>query len=701
MKHPLQHASSNTARFTASGTITLRAMMPPSACGEHISLDVFDTAIGMTPEQTSCLLQGFSQANVSTALKHGGAGLVMRQRFIRMMGGEVGVSSELERSSTFGNSLPANVTPPPDNTIGEIASGSPPNTDGTPRDVILVIDDDAQVRELMTRFLTKEGWQVVTAATAGEGLSLAQQMHPAAITLDANVSGADGWSVLTAIKANPALTHIPIILVTLSEDAEHGYTLGVADFLTKPIDWGRLSVMLGKYRGNKTTCRVLVIDDDAANRGLLNRMATREGWTVSEAANGRAALKQAMNFPPDLILLDLMMPEMDGFEVVRLLRTSQAGRSIPVVAVTAKDLTADDRRQLSGAVERIILKGAFRKEELLEELRSLVSAVVPPCRTIQPDTPAVKPIEQPASQPVERQREPDSVRCEQDAELSQVKENSQWEQEKAELLEQNETLEEAAEEARRLLREQQHTIELLQAECDDAAGIAEDIESLRDELARLKAEQTASLTQANTVQDTTATQLAEATATQRQLTLDLDTLRQENKELKEELTRVRQERESAATRVKKKKKKKKPLPSVVADTPPPEPADSDVWHIVYQDEAGQSHKMTCSTAGIRMWVAKGLLRDLTQTLASRSLGGPFNPLSSFPEFRDLQDPVGPTQQSAGNTATAIRIPADLKSTTIASDDTSGQRSVSLIMVIIVLIVGGLAAFFGSQFLMND
>jgi CheY-like chemotaxis protein len=608
-------------------------------------------------------------------------------------------------------------------------SGSAPNTGDTPRDVILVIDDDAQVRELMTRFLTKEGWQVTTAATAVEGLSLAQEMKPAAITLDANLTGTDGWSVLTAIKANPALTHIPIILITLSDDTEHGYTLGVTDFLTKPIDWGRISAMLGKYRGSKTNCRVLIIDDDAANREVLSRMVAREGWAVSEAANVRAALKRLMNAPPDLILLDLMMPEMDCFEVVRLLRESQTGRSIPVVVVTAKDLTADDRRELSGSVERIIQKGAFRKEELLEELRSLVSATVPGGRPFRPATPAALPSEQPTTQSAELQRElerpatpavstteqPASqlselqwelecVRSERDAALSQAKESLQWEEQKAKLLEEQKSLLAEAEEARRLVREQQHSIELLQAECNDAAGIAEDIENLREEVARLKAEVIASQSQTNTSQEGVASQLAEATATHRQLTRDLDDLRQENEELKEELTRVRQEQEKAAPRVKKKKKKKLRLASVVADTPLPESADADVWHIVYQDENGQSHKMTCSTAGVRMWVEKGLLRDLTQTLASRSNGGPFNPLSSFPEFRDLMA----TDDVSRALAQALQTPAG-KSTqaspatqaTIPSDNEGEENSNSLILLIIVLVVGGLVAFFGSQYLMNN
>jgi CheY-like chemotaxis protein len=617
-----------------------------------------------------------------------------------MMGGDTNVSSELASSSTFSVNLPVHVTPPSDDTINDVGTPAPPSAGEPPQDVILVIDDDAHVRELMSRFLTKEGWQVVTAATAGEGLSLAQEMRPAAITLDANLTGTDSWSVLTAIKSDPALTHIPIILITLSEDAEHGYTLGVADFLTKPIDWGRLSVMLGKYRGTKTNCRVLVIDDDAANREVLGRMAAREGWSVSEAANGRAALKLALNAQPDLILMDLMMPEMDGFEMVRLLRETQAGRAIPVVVLTAKDLTADDRRELSGSVERIIRKGAYSKVELLEELRWLVNAAVPGGRAIRPATPGAIPSVQPTSQPSEPQHDLDRVRPEPDTELSLAQECSPWEEERAKLLEQHKNLAAEAEEARKLLQEQQHSIELLQAECDDAAGIAEDIESLRDEVARLKAELLATRDQTNTQQEPVVSQLAEATALQHQLTVDLDALRQENVALKEELTRARHARETAATRVKKKKKKLPPA-DVLVDTPLPVAAVSDVWHIVYQDEAGQSHRMTCSTAGIRMWFEKGLLRDLTRTLASRTNGGPFNPLSSFPEFRDLLDLAGPTQEPADGTATATRETAALKRAATTSDNAGEQSYFSLILLIMLLVVGGLVAFFGSQFLMND
>src|SRR5262249_21441781 len=163
--------------------------------------------------------------------------------------------------------------------------------------------------------------------------------------------------VLASLKSDPALADTPVILLTMEDDATRGYALGAADYLVKPIDWGRLSALLKQHRGDKPRGRVLIVDDEAVNREVLRRMVDRAGWSVAEASNGREALAAVAENCPDLILLDLMMPEVDGFEFVRLLRKTQAGRAIPVVVVTAKELTDEDRRQLSGGVQRVLQKG--------------------------------------------------------------------------------------------------------------------------------------------------------------------------------------------------------------------------------------------------------------------------------------------------------------------------------------------------------
>jgi CheY-like chemotaxis protein len=184
--------------------------------------------------------------------------------------------------------------------------------------------------------------------------------------------GMDGWSVLTALKADPALADIPVMMLTIVDDKNLGYALGAADYLTKPVDRDRLIALLQKYRHVDPARSVLVVDDEAAARELLRRMLYQEGWTVSEAKNGRVALERIAEHRPVLILLDLMMPEMDGFEFVAELRQHEEWQTIPIVIVTAKDLTPEDRLRLNGSVERILQKGAYRCEELLQEVRDLV-----------------------------------------------------------------------------------------------------------------------------------------------------------------------------------------------------------------------------------------------------------------------------------------------------------------------------------------
>jgi len=165
-------------------------------------------------------------------------------------------------------------------------------------------------------------------------------------------------------------------MLTIVDDKNMGYALGAADYLTKPIDWERLAILLQKYRCASPPCPVLVVEDDATMRDMLRRMLEQEGWAVAEAEHGRTALERMAANRPDLILLDLMMPEMDGFAFLEALRQHDAWRSIPVVVLTAKDLTLDDHQRLNGYVERILQKGAYSREELLREVRNLVAAHV-------------------------------------------------------------------------------------------------------------------------------------------------------------------------------------------------------------------------------------------------------------------------------------------------------------------------------------
>jgi CheY-like chemotaxis protein len=181
--------------------------------------------------------------------------------------------------------------------------------------------------------------------------------------------GMDGWAVLGALKSDPALSDIPVIMITIVDDKNLGYALGAADYLTKPIDRDRLASVIKKYRGAPGRGVVLVIDDDHDSRQLARQLLTRDGWKVIEAENGQQGLTCVERERPDLILLDLMMPELDGFGFAIELRRREEWRSIPIVVLTAKDLTEEDHRLLNGRVHRILHKGAFSRDELLDEIR--------------------------------------------------------------------------------------------------------------------------------------------------------------------------------------------------------------------------------------------------------------------------------------------------------------------------------------------
>jgi CheY-like chemotaxis protein len=337
---------------------------------------VSDTGIGMTPDQVGKLFQPFTQAETSTTRQYGGTGLglTITKRFCQLMGGDITVESEPGKGTTFTIKLPAQLGVPatPSTRRGEVSAEAGPRGANT----VLVIDDDPAVCELLRRFLSKEGFQVASASGHDEGLRLAEALRPAVITLDVMMPGMDGWAVLTALKADPALADIPVIMLTILDDKNLGYALGAADYLTKPVDRDRLMAVLQKYRRADAARTILVIEDEASTRQMLRRLLEREGWAVTEAENGHVGLERIAAQRPALILLDLLMPEMDGFQFLEVLRQHEAWQSIPVVVITAKDLTADDRRRLNGSVERILQKGAYGRDELLGELRKLVVACI-------------------------------------------------------------------------------------------------------------------------------------------------------------------------------------------------------------------------------------------------------------------------------------------------------------------------------------
>jgi CheY-like chemotaxis protein len=341
---------------------------------------VSDTGIGITPQQQTRLFEAFVQADASTTRKYGGTGLglAISQRFCQAMGGEISVQSEFGRGSTFTMLIPRrvvqrplDVAPRPAGRVSSVPVASRPGRRGT----VLVVDDDSAVLELIERFLRREGFDVLTATSGAQGLEMAARLKPDAITLDVVMPGMDGWGVLRKLQEDDRLARIPVIMVTMTDDMGKGFALGATDFLTKPVERARLLTILDRVRAQGRVGSVLVVEDDPSSVEVLTRLLERENCEVRTAGNGLHALRSVAERAPDLILLDLMMPEMNGFELVTALRRNPDWRPIPIVVVTAKELTREDREHLDGHVERIFRKGAIERDELLREIRDLLDAL--------------------------------------------------------------------------------------------------------------------------------------------------------------------------------------------------------------------------------------------------------------------------------------------------------------------------------------
>ncbi|MGI4798706.1 MAG: response regulator [Janthinobacterium lividum] len=363
IRQMLLNLLSNAAKFTSNGRITLAVSRQAEGDAETIRFAVTDTGLGMTEEQLAKLFQRFQQADASTTRKFGGTGLglSLTRVFSHLLGGEVDVTSVPNRGSTFTLTLPVTLPAP------VIPQETAPDLPGD-RDTVLVIDDDQTQRELASRFLERTGFAPVTAPDGATGLLLARDLQPHAILLDVTMPGLDGWSVLNALKADPATAEIPVIMVSLVDAQPLADSLGAADYVMKPVEWDRLRNVLDRFR--EAEGDVLIIDDDTDLRARMRRILEAHDWSVSEAANGAAAMAHIDHALPRVILLDLNMPKMDGFEFLKLLRERPGCGTVPVVVLSAKDLTLDDRRRLRGA-DQVLNKSSISLNELADKLRTL------------------------------------------------------------------------------------------------------------------------------------------------------------------------------------------------------------------------------------------------------------------------------------------------------------------------------------------
>jgi signal transduction histidine kinase/DNA-binding response OmpR family regulator len=376
VRQALFNLISNAAKFTKNGTITLAARRDSGEAGERLIFSVADTGIGIPPDKLETVFEEFTQAEDHTTRNYGGTGLGLpiSRRFAQMMGGDISIESVVGEGSIFTLSLPASVKAVADTEgegerKGEGEEGAQPSVADHP---VLVIDDNADSRDVLRRTLEDDGHVVATAPGGEEGLALARKLSPSLILLDVMMPGMDGWAVLRQLKSDPALETIPVAMVTVVDDERMAFSLGASDYLTKPVDRGRLVEMASALTSG-VQGRALVVEDDDASRKVAVRALTSAGWEVTEAANGQEGLERVAEHCPDLILLDLMMPVMHGFEFMERLRANDATRDVPVVVLTAKELTVNEREFLAAHAQRVVQKSGKGASALLPVVRREVA----------------------------------------------------------------------------------------------------------------------------------------------------------------------------------------------------------------------------------------------------------------------------------------------------------------------------------------
>ncbi len=368
LRQNLFNLLSNASKFSENSTITVSAKKIPGEKGELLELRVTDQGIGMSPEQIEKVFEPFTQADASTSKKFGGTGLglTITREFSRKMGGDIYVESELGKGTTFVMTIAADATAPleqPEKTTAQYSanvSGDAP--------LVLIIDDDPNVRDLLCRNLSAAGYRTEEADGGTIGLEKAKQMRPDIITLDVVMPRVDGWSVLSELKADPETQNIPVVMVTIVEDKNLGFSLGASEYLSKPVDRKKLVETIEKFAGGKEHTNILVVEDDPDTRDVLRHYLEREGVNVQQAENGRRAMAQMAASKPDMVLLDLMMPEMDGFEFVEEYRNHPEWHDVPIVVLTAKILTKEDRQRLEGWVQGLYSKGDRGIEHVVQEI---------------------------------------------------------------------------------------------------------------------------------------------------------------------------------------------------------------------------------------------------------------------------------------------------------------------------------------------
>ncbi len=361
LKQSIINLLSNAAKFTKNGTVTLRLARETRDGAPWVKFEVIDSGIGMTDEQMGRLFQAFTQADSSTTRNFGGTGLglTITRHFCAMLGGSIEVKSKPAQGSTFIIVLPDRAT----KVMAEDGiDGDHPAVrhQPVPGDIhVLVVDDDPAVHDVLAATLGKEGYQITHAKDGIEALHLMRTQPPDVVTLDVMMPKMDGWSVLGIMKSEPQLAHIPVIMLTIVDHRNLGFSLGASEYMTKPIDRNRLIALIEKFAVSRRDGTVLVIDDDPDVRAMVKATIDDVGMKATTVANGQAALDWLASHPqPALVLLDLMMPKMDGFEFLERVRQNPHYVDLPIVVLTAKELTDNERSYLAERTLLVLSKSA-------------------------------------------------------------------------------------------------------------------------------------------------------------------------------------------------------------------------------------------------------------------------------------------------------------------------------------------------------
>ena len=346
----------------------------------EVIISVTDSGVGIPEDKQESIFEEFTQVDGSSTRAVGGTGLGLSisRHFVEMHGGRIWVESTEDVGSAFYLALPIAGPPEQSEEVKETVKVEPelepePEPKGRTepaQKVVLCVDDDEGVITLFRRYLSKRGYRVVGFSDSMAVVEKAQQLKPFAITLDVMMPEKDGWQIIQELKANPATHNIPVIICTIVADKDQGISLGASDYLVKPILEDDLIAALERLdRQSRDHNKVLIVDDHAEDRKLLRRMIeSQEGYEVLEATGGREAIALVRKRRPNLIILDLMMPDVDGFAVLESIKADKTTRSIPVIVVTAKTLSRKERDTLNQRVEALLEKGIFEQQELLADV---------------------------------------------------------------------------------------------------------------------------------------------------------------------------------------------------------------------------------------------------------------------------------------------------------------------------------------------